>query len=312
MLKSGIDIGTHVFFGTTHSSTHGYYDHSHKCIWIDDSVLEKFLTSPSLEDKAYLFRVIFHEMQHAVQHHNIDNGTINYSTYNFIKEEIIEQYDEDYYSENYETIFMESDARREEILGSLEFLKGLNPDFIKHLRQKAINDYTLETHVHAVYRDSTKKMSVGQNPTKINVSDYVGLLIQSNPQILFDSPILRIEYNPDGSYKSLETLLDDFEQIESDSSQNYSNMYSIYYGLILKAAPQADPNNIQLQERLATFFQKQPTLISLADMQFLYKTVPPGHTAKIYEKLIQLLRTATPTNQNIKEGGDANGFSEPR
>ena len=69
---NGIDIGNRIFFGTTHSSTHGYYDHSHKCIWLDDIVLERFLTSPNLEDKAYLFRVMFHEMHHAVQHFNID------------------------------------------------------------------------------------------------------------------------------------------------------------------------------------------------------------------------------------------------
>lgn len=304
MLKSGIDIGNRIFFGTTHSSTHGYYDHSHKCIWLDDIVLERFLTSPNLEDKAYLFRCIFHEMQHAVQHHNIDNGNINYLTYNFIKENIIQEYDEEYYSANYTSLFIESDARREEILGSLEFLKGLNPNFVNILKQDATRAYVFETRFHPIYKDSTKKMSVGQNGTKINVSDYVGFLIHSNPQILFDSPILRIEYNPDGSYKSLETLLDDFEQIERDGSQNFSNIYSIYYGLILKAAPQAAPNDIQLQERISAFFKQHSQLVSYSDMQICFQHVPQSSRTQLYARLISILKEPDQTSTPNDERGD--------
>lgn len=311
MQKSGIDIGTRVFFGTSHSSTHGYYDHQHKCIWIDASVLEKFLTSPSFEDKAYLFRVIFHEMQHAVQHHNIDNKNINYLTYNFIKESIIREYDDDYYSQNYKSIFMESDARKEEILGSLEFLKGLNPEFICKLKKKYQYDYIIETNLHPIYRDSSKTLLVGQNNTKINVSDYVGFLIKSNPEILFEHSILRIEYNPDGSYKSLETLLDEFEQIEPTSS-DYSNMYSIYYGLILKAAQQTNHNDTPLQERISAFFEKGSGLVSTRDMQDYYSKQPLEDVREVYQRFLKIVTPSSPSAEHSSQGGDTNVDYQPR
>lgn len=312
MPKNGIDIGNRIFFGTTNSSTHGYYDHCHKCIWLDDNILERFLTSPNLEDKAYLFDTIFHEMQHAVQHNNIDNSNIDYLTYNFIKENVIQQYDEEYYNSNYLSIFMESDARKEAILGSLEFLKGLNPDFVQVLRKKATKDYTEETITHSILSDSTKKLSVRENGTPINVSDYVGFLIQSNPQILFESPILRIEYNPDGSHKSLETLLDEFDQIEPDDSQNYSNMYSIYYGLIFNIVSQNNTDTIKLEERLVAFTQKQPDLISYDFLEQLHCHVDPTHLSDAYKRLLSITRPNTPTNPNIKESGGTNGSNQPR
>ena len=128
-----------------------------------------------------------------------------------------------------------------------------------------------ETCFHTVYGDAEKKMTIGKNGTKINISDYVGLLIQSNPQILAEHPILDIEYNPDGSKKGIETLLKDFKQIESENPSDYSRIYSIYYGLISRAVEQSDINNPQLQEQVSCFLKYQPELISFADIQELQK-----------------------------------------
>ena len=304
LAEKGIDIGNRVFFGNGHSHNSGYYQSSQNCIWIDDNLINKFIDSPELSDKADLFRTMFHEMHHAEQQHNINNGNIDYLTYNFIKESVLEHYDENFYNTNYRSFYMESDARKEEILGSLEFLKRLNPEFVKAIRGKAEQEYVDETCYHTIYGDSEKKIGIGKNGTKINISDYVGLLIQSNPQILTKNPILSIEYNPDGSQKDMETLLQDFEQRKSENPSNYSSMYSIYYGLVSRALEQSDNNNPELQEQVSSFLQEQPELISLADMQVLYKNVPVTHTREVYSRLLTLTRNLSPIQSVSKEGVD--------
>lgn len=304
--NKGIDIGNRVFFGNGHSHNSGYYQASRNCIWLDYNLIEKFINSPELTDKADLFRTMFHEMHHAVQQHNIDIGNIDYLTYNFIKESILERYDENFYSSNYRAIYMESDARKEGILGSLEFLKGLNPEFVKALRGKVEKEYVDETCYHTVYGDSEKKIGIGKNGTKINVSNYVGLLIQANPQILTESPILSMEYNPDGSQKDLETLLQEFQQKKDENSTNHSSIYSIYYGLVSRAVEQEQNNTPQLQEQISEFFQKQPDMITLADMQVLYKKVPVSHTREVYSRLLTLTRNLAPIQSVSQKGVDLN------
>ena len=305
LAEKGIDIKNQVFFGNGHSWSSGYYNSFRNCIWIDDNLIDKFIDSPELSDKADLFRTMFHEMQHAEQHNNINNGNINYLTYNFIKEYVIEHYDENFYNTNYKSIYTESDARKEEILGSLEFLKRLNPEFVKAIRDKAELEYVSETNHHTIYGDSEKNIGIGKNGGKINISNYVGLLIQSNPQILLKNPILSIEYNPDGSQKDMQTLLDDFEQRKSENPSNYSDIYSIYYGLISKALEKSDNNNPELQKQVSSFLQEQPELISLADMNVLYKKVPVTHTREVYSRLLSLTRNISPVqsvSNNRKEG----------
>ena len=305
LAEKGIDIKNQVFFGNGHSWSSGYYNSFRNCIWIDDNLIDKFIDSPELSDKADLFRTMFHEMQHAEQHNNINNGNINYLTYNFIKEYVIEHYDENFYNTNYKSIYTESDARKEEILGSLEFLKRLNPEFVKAIRDKAELEYVSETNHHTIYGDSEKNIGIGKNGGKINISNYVGLLIQSNPQILLKNPILSIEYTPDGSQKDMQTLLDDFEQRKSENPSNYSDIYSIYYGLISKALEKSDNNNPELQKQVSSFLQEQPELISLADMNVLYKKVPVTHTREVYSRLLSLTRNISPVqsvSNNRKEG----------
>lgn len=298
LAEKGIDIGNRVFFGNGHSNNSGYYQNSTQCIWIDRNLIDKFIGGPELTDKAPLFRTMFHEMQHAVQYHNIENGNINFLGYNFVKEFVLRKYDENYYDSNYRGIFTESDARREEILGSLEFLKGLNPSFVKVLRSQAEKDYIDETYLHPVYGDTNKKIDIGKNGTRINISDYVGFLIQSNPQILTDYPILSIEYNPDGSQKSLETLLQDFQDKKSENTPNYSDTYSIYYGLISKSAEQCKEKTPELQEQLSSFLQEQPELISLEDMHVQYQKVPVAHVREMYSRLLSITRNLSPVQVN--------------
>lgn len=286
--NNNIDIQNKVFFGEGHG-TLGYNDPNNISIWIDDSLLEKYLNSNVLSDKAELFKTMFHEMQHAIQYDNIKNRKLDYLTYNFIKEDVIEEYDKEFYNANYRNIFMESDARKEEILGALEFLNGLNPKFVKTISEKMENEYISESQQHTIYADSEKKFSIGKN-TFIDVSEYVGLLIQNNPRILENNPILNIEYKPDGTKKEIQTLLQEFQNQKDENNASYKNLYSIYYGLITKQMEKIPIEDAQLKQKIDEFLQEEQELVTIEDMQNCYHSVDKSNMQQLYERLYDITR----------------------
>ena len=288
--SKGIDIKNQVFFGEGHGHNLGYFDSTHNCIWIDGSLLEKFINSPELSQKAELFKTMFHEMHHAVQHDNIKKEKINFLTYNFIKEDIIRQYDENFYNENYQSIYSESDARKEEIIGTLEFFNGLNPQFVEAVKSSYEESYISESENHSISQDSNKKLDIGKNGTNIDISDYVGYLIQNNPQILVDNPILSLEYSQDGTPKSLDTLLEEFEQKKSSPTTDYKNLYSIYYGLINKNISKRPIQDEDLHQRIDLFLQEEQSLVTIEDMQNCYCEVDKNNMSGLYSRLYSLTR----------------------
>ena len=79
-------------------------------------------------------------------------------------------------------------------------------------------------------------------------------------------------------------------------------MYSIYYGLISRALEQYDNYNPEIQEEISAFLQEQSELITLADMQVLYKKVPVTHSREVYSRLLNLTRNLSPIQSVSKEG----------
>lgn len=303
MLKSNnIDIQNKVFFGNGNGIL-GYNDSNNLSIWIDDSLLEKYLNSNVLSDKTELFKTMFHEMQHAIQYDNIISGKINYLTYNFIKEEIIEEYDEEFYNANYKKIFMESDARKEEILGTLEFLNGLNPNFVKTIRSDMESEYVAESEEHTIYTDSKKKFSIG-NKTFIDISEYVGLLIQNNPKILEENPILSTEYNADGTKKDIYTLFQEFEKQKAQNDIDYRDVYSIYYGLITKDMETNSIEDVKLKQKIDEFMQDEQDLVTMEDMQNCYHSVDKSNIKQLYARLYDITRNRNRQNKSISEEVD--------
>lgn len=303
--SKGIDIQNKVFFGNSNKSL-GHYNNKHNYIWINDNLLEKYLT-PSfglsnkeiLLNKASLFETVFHEMRHAVQKDKIDNGKFDYLSYNILKEEIISEYDMDYYKNNYKSIFAESDARKEGLLGTLDFLNGLNSDFVQVIKDNIESNYIFESQ-NTIYRNSDKQVSI-EKISFIDVSDYLSLLIKGNQKILIDNPILNIEYNIDGTRKSIEQLLSDFEYKKcnqnipekSDFKNSgiyigYQNIYSIYYGLISKNSTSVD--NSDLQHKIDLFMSENQDLITIEDMNRYYHSVETSDLELLYSRLYSYLK----------------------
>ena len=288
-VKKGIDIEGKVFFGNGHNTHLGYYDPNKKAIWLDENLIKQKINSQDIKEKIAIYKTMFHEMHHAVQYDNIEKGKIDYLTYNFIKEDIIEEYDMEYYSENYKSIYMESDARKEEIIGALELLKEINPEIVEYLKKDMEYEYVKESRTHTVYKDAEKSFSIGKN-SKINVSDYVGRLIKNNPQILTEKPILSIEYNRDGTRKDIQTLLKQFEEHKKDE-ENYKNLYSIYYGIIQNSVKGDETD--ELKEQIEQFMQGEQELVSMEDMHNCYHSVDLSNIKQLYLRLFSITRNKT-------------------
>ncbi len=288
LLDKGVDIQNKVFFGKS-DDANGYDDAFNKSIWLNDSLLEAYLNSQTLIKKTRIFQTMFHEMRHTIQEDDMDKGKMDYLTYNFIKEKIIEDYDKDYYSENYTNFFMESDARKEQIIGALGFLNEMNPNFVKVIKDQMEDNYISERENHTIYGDSKKKISIGKD-NFIDVSNYVGMLIQNNPIILTNNPILNIEYNPNGSKKSIEEMINNFEEQKDISNSDYKNLYSIYYGIVSKDIENSPIEDENLMKKINLFMAQQQELISMEDRQNLYHTVDKKDNRQVYTRLYDITR----------------------
>lgn len=301
LAEKGIYIENKVFWG--YDEIDGYYENDTNSIWINSDLIDEFINAEGIEDKVELFKTIFHEMQHAVQQYNINHDNIDYLTYNMIKENLIEEYDNEYYESNYDTIYTESDARKEEIIETLTFLKQLDEKFVEAISDKEEASYIEEASNHTIYGDSNKKIKMGKKSTSIDISNYVGYLIQNNLRILIENPILEIEYNQDGTKKDLETLLTEFRQGKFEGLTKHSNIYSIYYGLILKEIEKSPNENPEVKKQISEFLEEQDEFISLADMQNLYKKVPPTRSHEVYSKLFSLTRNFNKSVRADEEKG---------
>ena len=305
--EKNIDIQNKVFFGK--GDKWGMYFPSQIAIWINDDLMEKYIDSHKLHDKVYLFETIFHEMQHAIQFDNMNKGKFDYLTYNFLKERIIyDEFAQDFYENNYRRIFIESDARKEMILGFLEFLNGLNPKFAKVIRDNVEKRYIDESEKYTIYTDSKKESFLGE----IDVSDYLGLFIRYNPEILKEYEILQTQYHQDGTRKDVQELLEDFKEAKKNrvgvvnaNNPNFTKeVYSLYYGLITEQIRNCTIEDENLQHQIDEFFHEAQDVLNMKDlvteryMQICYHSVDSEQLQamckRIFDEILKDKRDETP------------------
>ena len=68
---------------------------------------------------------------------------------------------------------------------------------------------------------------------------------------------------------------------------------------------QSDIKSAEIQRKVSKFLEEQNELISLADMQVLYKKVSPTYIREVYSRLLSLTRNLAPIkSQTNKERSD--------
>lgn len=281
----GITEKYQIFFGES-ITDNGELSSNPNYIMINSALLSSFINNFSLESAERLFSTSFHEPNHAFQDSTISNGNWDFSAYNWLLEQIAIKSYPFFYKEDYERIFIESDSRKEAILGNFSIINSINPQLASIIRESLEKAYLTEATTYSISKDSEKTITIAEGITiTITVSDYVGYLIKDDSTILSDNPILNIGYNPDGSQKSIETLLQEFEQGTYSQGLDPSNIYSIYNGLISQTLPNLPIVDETLQEKIHHFKSLAPCSapmkaiqdiaesISLEDVQHLFDRV---------------------------------------
>lgn len=157
-----------------------------------DSVVENLIT-------------LFHELRHVKQDTDKKNGKINHKKYMMVKEDVLQDLDPDYYDVNYKKIYEEIDARVSAAKEAYHFLKTLPlPQSVKE-REKFVQvlerlNKIIEREKNFYLRALSKKY-MGNEEADIEL--YFDTVIKEHPEKLEEYPILKVEYNEDGSRKSI-------------------------------------------------------------------------------------------------------------
>ncbi len=192
--------GLSVHFGDF-KSYGGFYSSKENAISIDIYLIERFLdTSKKMEDRLYLFSIMFHEMRHALQNEKIENNQFDFFSYFALKERIIREYDPEYYEENYKRILIEIDARQAESLDTIEFFKDKLPDLADVMR--IISQKNVEKYDDYNYGSKVYFASQNEYPVEFIFDKIVSL----HPSLVKDFPIFQLEYTEDGNLKPMEEL----------------------------------------------------------------------------------------------------------
>ena len=165
------------------------------------------------EKNASMLRTIFHEVHHAYQYKQVQEGTFNKTYYNILKEEIVKNKDEKFYDVNYKFMQIEIDARITASVKQLEYLKKIG------LVEKKIANYDIgdinnclkgliQLELSRKGRVKNKKY----NGKDENVDIVFQNIIKKNPKLIEENPILGIEFDLKGNRKGNIEILKEYEK----------------------------------------------------------------------------------------------------
>lgn len=193
-----------VFYHTS-DQTEGFYENSVLSISINTKAIDNFLNkSNSLYERFELFQSIFHEMTHAIYEDQRRNNNWNIKTYQIQKQWILSEYDFDFYMTNWYTFTEEIEAELNGVDFLMKFIETYFPNILDKVQDQIIED--LEDKKKLNSRSYNEVMCLfAIIRTKLNIA--FDNLIKYNPNILERSPILKLEYLPNGQAKTYEQIL---------------------------------------------------------------------------------------------------------
>ena len=163
----GITEKYQIFFGESITDK-GELSSNPNYIMINSALLSSFINNFSLESAVSLFSTSFHESNHAFQDSTISNGNLDFSGYNWLLEQIALKSYPFFYKEDYERIFIESDSRKESILGKFSIINSINPQLASVIRESLEKAYLAEATTYSISKDSEKTINVAEGMVSIS------------------------------------------------------------------------------------------------------------------------------------------------
>lgn len=184
----------------------GYNNDIDKTIGINESLLDDFVQL----SKVNVLNTIFHELTHAYQANRIGN----YNDYLIRKEMLISNYHKCFYHKNYYRIYYEIDARSNGTVETLRYLKQIAPEVaneyeVLYIKQTEIENANLKM---AKIKKSPYKKNYGID----SVDNIFEELVKKHPQIIRRNEFFKLEFNIDGSKKSLKEMLENYPNLKQN------------------------------------------------------------------------------------------------
>ena len=176
---------------------------------------------------------IFHENAHAEQYYDFLNSQINsYNRYIMKKEDVLRKYFSDFYKDNYSLIYIEIEANEKAAQKLANYIDSLDISDISNLNfldsfGKEISDACKDVIEQKTkeYKEGEEKIIEGKVQNVVEVFDE---LIKENSYFFDTNPEFLIEYNKDGSKKSLRQILNNAEAYINEEK----NLYDIITRII--------------------------------------------------------------------------------
>lgn len=228
-LKSmNIDIKGVYFYNDEKNA--GISDNNNKIIYINNKLIDDFCDNKKpLLERIKLFTTCFHEMSHFIQNDSISNGKFSNNYYSLLKEKIIFEADESFYENNYSKLVTEIDADLSSYKKTVKFFECIDESLAIEI-QKEIKNLYIET-LNFCKGEIENKKYIGSENFSLNMDDIISLIISKDISLLKKYPILEIEYNLDGSKKS---LIDSFVFVDRNCFNNINIYLSILKNLYIE------------------------------------------------------------------------------
>lgn len=177
---------------------------------------------------------IFHEIAHANQINQIEQGKNNKISYNVLKENIIREESEEFYNKNYKYIYAEIDARLKGYLQKAKMLKRIG------FSEEEIDEFEAGDLKQRIVTSKEEKQA-GKNKIlyeKIEDVNKIFLeILQKKPELLEKYEVLKFEYeNNDGkiSRRSYVDILKTYEEqlSQTTNKKEIARISNLFEGIL--------------------------------------------------------------------------------
>lgn len=189
---------------------------------------------------------ILHELRHEQIQRMKNSKNYDYIVYMGKKEDIIKKSDRNYYDRNYFIIYEELDAEYFALNNTFNFLNSLNFDeeFKKSEDYNSIISF-LNNKIKEIENGFKKANLKEFKDGKImDVNSYFDQYVTEHPEIIKEESILRVEYNDDGTRKTITQVFKDFIDIMRFKENRLGN-YDLYKKILIS---RIDMNKENLEE----------------------------------------------------------------
>lgn len=173
-------------------------------IFINSNLVKKFLYSKKEREQIEIFKVMFHEIEHALVYNEIDLNIFDFKNYITLQEKIVFEKDVNFYNLNYRKIYNEYYPRKAELKKTLQFLEIINKDYALQIKNKILYDIEKRLYIYRSKLSEKKYSSISR--IFVPFSHYFAKIMESTPQLIEKYPILNCEFDKNGKRKTVEEI----------------------------------------------------------------------------------------------------------